>query len=121
MGDRARLPLAKKDLRMKYKYLHFGAVDEEAWLYLNGKLFFEHTVESTGFMPEELWITPFIVPLKRARKRRRPLATPSQRVPTTSLVVTPVCPNCDGVTDRGETSHPPTARARVRRRRAPCK
>ena len=60
---RAVLPLTKQDLKKKFKYLCFGAVDEDAWLYINGKEFFEHTVESTGLLPSELWLKSFSVSL----------------------------------------------------------
>jgi hypothetical protein len=43
----------------KHLYLYFGAVDEDAWVYLNGQLAFEHTCKTTGLPPEEIWITPF--------------------------------------------------------------
>ncbi len=46
--------LAQESLR-----LLFGAVDEQAWVYLNGKPAFEHTVGSTGLPVETLWTTPF--------------------------------------------------------------
>jgi len=39
--------------------LFFGAVDEQAWVYINGELAFEHTVASTGLPVETLWTTPF--------------------------------------------------------------
>lgn len=39
--------------------LFFGAVDEQAWIYINGELAFEHTVASTGLPVETLWTTPF--------------------------------------------------------------
>ncbi|UCH33819.1 MAG: DUF4838 domain-containing protein, partial [Armatimonadota bacterium] len=43
----------------KHLYLFFGSVDEDAWVYLNGRLAFEHTCDSTGLRPEVIWITPF--------------------------------------------------------------
>ncbi len=43
----------------KYVYLYFGAVDEEAWIYLNGEPAYEHTCQSTGMTPEQIWDTPF--------------------------------------------------------------
>jgi hypothetical protein len=46
--------LAPESLR-----LLFGAVDEQAWVYINGRLAFEHTVASTGLPVETLWTTPF--------------------------------------------------------------
>ena len=60
---RAELPFTEKDMGRKFKYLYFEAIDEQAWLYLNGQDFFEQTVKSTGILIEELWLTPFSVPL----------------------------------------------------------
>lgn len=39
--------------------LHFEAVDEQAWVYLNGQYIGEHTVKSTGKPVGELWNQPF--------------------------------------------------------------
>ncbi|MBQ7256777.1 MAG: metallophosphoesterase [Abditibacteriota bacterium] len=54
----------KEDLKNKYIYIKFKAVDEEATVYVNGKLAIEHTVEKTQIPPEELWVTPFMVNIK---------------------------------------------------------
>ena len=35
--------------------IYFGAVDEEAEVYINGKKVFEHTSQSTGLTVQELW------------------------------------------------------------------
>ncbi len=43
------------------RYLYFRAVDEQALVYLNGRLIFEHTVESTGLATKDLWDKPFAV------------------------------------------------------------
>lgn len=50
------------DLKQKHVYLHFGAVDEDAWIYLNGesKTAFEHTCASTKLVPDQIWNTPFM-------------------------------------------------------------
>ena len=40
-------------------YLCFGAVDEDAEVYINGEKAFEHTTASTGLSPNDIWITPF--------------------------------------------------------------
>jgi len=45
--------------RRKHLYLFFGAVDEEAWVYINGQKAFEHSRTSTGLPASELWTTPF--------------------------------------------------------------
>ena len=47
----------------RHRYLYFQAVDEDAYVYLDGKLIFEHTERTTGLTPNELWIRPFLVPL----------------------------------------------------------
>ena len=60
---RTRLPLTEKDLARKFKYLYFEAVDEDAWVYLNGQEIFEHSVTSTGLLREEIWLEPFTVSL----------------------------------------------------------
>jgi hypothetical protein len=39
--------------------LVFGAVDEQAWVYLNGQLLGEHTVAATGKPADQLWEEPF--------------------------------------------------------------
>jgi len=43
----------------KHLYLYFGSVDEDAWVYLNGRLACEHSTKSTGLTPEVIWRTPF--------------------------------------------------------------
>ena len=60
---RAALPVDQKAVAGKFTYLYFEAVDEEAWVYLNGREVFEHTVTSTDLLPEQIWTTPFSVPL----------------------------------------------------------
>jgi len=60
---RAPLPLSDAQLKKPFKYLYFEASDEDAWVYVNGKEVFEHSVVSTGLPPEDLWLTPFVVPL----------------------------------------------------------
>ena len=40
--------------------LLFGAVDEQAWVYVNGRLVREHTEKSEGKSYNELWEAPFI-------------------------------------------------------------
>jgi len=43
------------------KVLYFGGVDEEAWVYVNGKLVLEHTIAATGKPASALWNEPFII------------------------------------------------------------
>ena len=48
----------------KHLYLFFGSVDEEAFVYINGKYAFERSVKSTGQGPEVLWNQPFLHDVK---------------------------------------------------------
>ena len=48
------------DLKRKHLYLYFGAVDEQAWVYINGQPVFEHTMQSTGRGLGDLWRAPFL-------------------------------------------------------------
>lgn len=48
------------DLAEKRLYLLFEAVDEDATVYANGKLLGEHTCASTGLVPEQIWVAPFL-------------------------------------------------------------
>jgi len=41
-------------------YMYFEAVDEDAYVYINGKKAFEHSCDSTGLKPEVIWETPFM-------------------------------------------------------------
>ena len=41
-------------------WMLFGAVDETAEIYINGKLAFEHTVEATGLSVDTLWNKAFV-------------------------------------------------------------
>lgn len=41
-------------------YLLFGAVDEEAEVFINGRKAFTHTCASTGLAPAEIWVKPFV-------------------------------------------------------------
>ncbi|MFW6060591.1 MAG: DUF4838 domain-containing protein, partial [Phycisphaeraceae bacterium] len=45
--------------------LHFGGVDEQAWVYVNGQLVGEHTTESENKGIGELWDEPFTIRLRR--------------------------------------------------------
>jgi len=53
----------------KYIYLSFGAVDEEATVYVNGKKIGEHTVKSTSLPPSTLWNMPFYIDIKSGIKK----------------------------------------------------
>jgi len=70
---RIKLPLAEQDVRRKFKYLYFGACDEDALIYLNGQQIFEHSCETTGLLPSQIWVTPFVVPLTDVEVRGRDL------------------------------------------------
>lgn len=41
--------------------LHFGAIDEQAWVYVNGTKVFSHSTETTGIPFDQLWDAPFTV------------------------------------------------------------
>ncbi len=43
----------------KHLWMLFGAVDKEAYIYVDGKLAFEHTTASTGLDPNVLYSKPF--------------------------------------------------------------
>ena len=60
---RTALPVVEADLEKKYHYLFFGAVDEDCWVYLNGQSIFDHSLETTGLIPAQIWMVPFTVPL----------------------------------------------------------
>ena len=60
---RTLLPTTPDDVAKKHKYLFFGAVDEDCWVYLNGQMIFNHSYETTGLVPAQIWMTPFSVDL----------------------------------------------------------
>ena len=66
---RTELPLTEEDAGRKFKYLYFGACDEDSWVYLNGQQVFEHSFETTGLLDEAIWLTPFFVPLTEVEVR----------------------------------------------------
>ena len=43
----------------KHLYLYFSTVDEQAWVYINGEVAFEHTTQSTGMGVSSIWDLPF--------------------------------------------------------------
>jgi hypothetical protein len=47
------------DMTRKHLYLHFAAVDEDAWVYVNGAPLCEHTCANTGLSADQIWLTPF--------------------------------------------------------------
>ncbi|MFH1571815.1 MAG: DUF4838 domain-containing protein, partial [Gemmatimonadota bacterium] len=47
------------DLQGARLCLLFGAVDEDAEVYINGRKAFTHTSASTGLTPAQIWVTPF--------------------------------------------------------------
>ena len=51
------------EMKGKALFLAFGAVDEQAWVWCNGRFVGEHTVQSTGMDPGELWRTRFLIPV----------------------------------------------------------
>jgi hypothetical protein len=56
---RQRFTVTEEVLKQESLRLFFGAVDEQAWVYINGRPAFEHTVATTGQPVEVLWTTPF--------------------------------------------------------------
>ena len=52
------------DWKGKTVRLLFGAVDEQAWVYVNGTLAGEHTIKSEGKEIGQLWDLPFAVEVK---------------------------------------------------------
>lgn len=60
---RAPLPAVAVELEGKHTYIYFEGVDEQGWVYLNGTKCHDQTVEVTGLLIEELWLTPFSVSL----------------------------------------------------------
>ena len=64
---RAPLPIDDGDRARRHKYLYFENVDEQGWIYLNGRLIFEQTIESTGMPATQLSVTPFSVSLAGAK------------------------------------------------------
>ena len=60
---RGALPVTADDLGKKHKYLFIGASDEDSWVYLNGNLVFDHSFETTGLIPYEIWLTSYSVDL----------------------------------------------------------
>jgi hypothetical protein len=66
---RIELPLSAGDAKRKFHYLYFAACDEDTWVYVNGKQVFTHTLRSTGLLPEQIWLMPFVVPLSDVELR----------------------------------------------------
>ena len=57
---RQRFPIPAGFGKGPHAYLLFGATDEDAEVWLNGRKAFEHTCASTGLAPTEIWIEPFL-------------------------------------------------------------
>ena len=68
---RSELPPLPEQKR-KFATIYLGAVDEQAWIYLNGKLVFEHTVKSTGLTILKLWEKPFSIDVSKLLYDDRP-------------------------------------------------
>lgn len=68
---RAELPKLPKGIPT-FMYMYFDAVDEQAWVYLNGKLIGEHTTESTERGIDALWDDPFCLEIKEHLKLDSP-------------------------------------------------
>lgn len=72
---RTELPLTEQEAKKKFKYLHFAACDEEAWVYFNGREIFDHSRKSMLLTLEQIWVKPFIVELSRMKVRSSDLLT----------------------------------------------
>ncbi|MBQ0105298.1 MAG: alkaline phosphatase [Armatimonadetes bacterium] len=57
------IPQDKKD--KKYAYIYVPAADEEGWIYVNGKLAFDHSIKTTGRSSYDLWTEPFWADMKK--------------------------------------------------------
>ena len=68
---RCQLPPLPERMR-SFMYLHFGAVDEQAWVYLNGKLVGRHTEQSTERDAEALWEEPFSIDVSKVLRLEGP-------------------------------------------------
>ena len=58
--DKITVPATDK----KYNYLMFGGIDEEGWIYINGKEVVDHTRKATGDSLDVLYCEPVFVDLK---------------------------------------------------------
>jgi hypothetical protein len=56
----------------KHLYMFFGAVDEEAFVYINGEYAFERSFKSTGQPGEVIWNQPFLFDVKGIIKPGQP-------------------------------------------------
>ena len=65
------LTCSKKAAEAKHRLLFFQAVDEQAWVYLDGKLLFEHTTKSTGLSIDKLWTKPFALDITKVWSGKR--------------------------------------------------
>ena len=56
---RTTLPEISSGAEHRHAYLHFGMADEQAWVYIDGKLVGQHTVESEKKAMHAIWDEPF--------------------------------------------------------------
>ncbi|MBQ7258257.1 MAG: DUF4838 domain-containing protein [Abditibacteriota bacterium] len=56
--------ISAEEMKAENIYYIFGACDEEATVYVNGKKVLEHTCESLNLTPEQIWLKPFIIDIK---------------------------------------------------------
>jgi len=56
------------DFTGKHIYMYFGAVDEDAYIYVNGTKVIDHTCDALGVTPEQIWNAPFILDATSAFK-----------------------------------------------------
>lgn len=57
---RAKLKLPE-NFNGKHIYMYFGAADEDAYIYVNGTQVLEHSCNSLGMTPEQIWNAPFML------------------------------------------------------------
>lgn len=65
---RAKLTLPES-VNGKHLYMFFGAVDEDAYVYVNGTLVMDHSCKSMGMTPDKIWNAPFMLDATSAFKR----------------------------------------------------
>ena len=53
----------------KYLYLYFSAVDEDAYIYINGAEVLDHSCKATGLTPAKIYDAPFMLDVTKMLKR----------------------------------------------------
>lgn len=60
-----KIKVPQEYMNKKYIYFYVIAADEEAWIYVNGQLAKDHSINTTGKTALELWTKPFFCDLKK--------------------------------------------------------